>query len=222
MSVYASDDEKVGDIIQVVVDPVTQEISHVVIEQGFIFTTDKVMPVDYIVRQDQGAVYLDRSSNGLDLPDYEETYYVSRYNSDVVVDEEDVAPDATLVPQSVYYYPPIPNSGMGMYYWGLPGRVAGDPVKAVKRVNVPEDSVVIEEGANVYSSDGDHVGDVYSVHMDEESNEITHFIISQGLLFQDYKLVPLFWVSEVSDRGIEMSVDTDQLKQLPKFEPETA
>lgn len=219
MSVYAKDGSKVGDIKHVVVEPTTSEISHIVIEQGFIFTTDKVLPIEYIARQEDEALYLDRSSDALNLIDYEQSYYVDRYDRAELEEQLNRKPNAEYVPQPVYYYPPTPNLVGGAYYWGLPGMPTADRVD-VK--NVPEGSLVIEEGANVYSSDGDHVGDVYSVHMDRSTNRITHFIISQGLIFHDYKLIPVFWVSGANEHGITVAVDMEQMKRLPSFEPETA
>jgi len=221
MSVYATDDAKIGDIKHVVVDPVTSKTTHVVIEQGLIFTTDKVLPLEYIARQEDGALYLDRSSNALDLPNYEDTYYVNRHNEEVVA-ENDIAPNTAVAPRSVYYYPPLLHGGAGIYDWGLPAYLEGDPLRAVTQKNIPEDSVVIEEGMNVYSLDDDHVGDVHSVHVDKVNNRITHFIISQGLLFKDYKLIPVFWVNQVTDEGIRVAVETEQLEKLPAHEPETA
>ena len=214
MSIYADDNSKVGNLRQVVIDPVTSKITHVVVEQGFIFTTDKVLPIDYIARQEGDSLYLDRSSKTLNLPDFEETYYVSQTNPEVVVEEDDFVPD------SVYYYPPMLDGGVGMYYWGLPPYLAGDPMKAITRRNIPDDSALIEEGAKVYSLDGDHVGEVYSVHMDGANKRITHFIISQGLLFHDYKLIPVFWVNQVDEDGIRVAVNTAQLEKLPAYNPE--
>ncbi len=216
MSIYGTDNEKLGDVKQIVVDPLTSEITHLVITQGFIFTVDKVLPMAFITKQVDGSLYVDRQVDELDLRDYEETFYVKEDDPEVIVDKDDVH-----IPTSVYYYPPLVSRHEG-YYWGMPRRYAGDPVKLVRRVNVPEDSLLIEKGMNIYSLDGDHVGDVYSVHLDENTNRITHFIISQGLFFQDYKLIPTFWVEEVSEKGIHIAVGTERLEKLPAFEPEKA
>lgn len=229
MSVYASDDEKIGAVKHVVVDPSTSKITHLVIEQGFIFTTDKVLPIELISKQVDEALYVDRSSDSLNLREYEQTFYVSQYESDYVdetIEENEnkveVESNPAVIPQSVYYYPPTPNRGLGMHYWGVPGGLATDPVQTVNLKNIPYESVVIEEGENVYSKDGDHVGDVHSVHIDSETNRVTHFVISQGLVFKDYKLIPRFWISEVNDDGIIVGVETDQLKKLPEYDLETA
>ena len=222
MSIYATDNAKVGDVKHVVVEPTTSEISHLIIEQGFIFTVDKVLPVGLIARQKDDSLYLNQSSDKLDLMDYEESYFVNRHDPEIVRDGNNVEVDSAVVPQSVYYYPPTPYSGFGSYYWGLPGFAAVDPVQEVVVKNVPEGSLVIEEGADVFSSDGDHVGDVYSVHIDSETKRITHFVISQGLVFKDYKLIPVFWVNGANADGITVAVSTEQMKQLPSFKPETA
>ena len=117
MSVYTSDNKKVGDVKCVVVEPSTNEITHLVIEQGFILTEDKVLPIAYIARQDDGSLYLDRPWEALNLVDYKETYFVNRNDGEV----NRVASDSPIVdayvPQPVYYYPPIAAVGIGDYYW---------------------------------------------------------------------------------------------------------
>lgn len=222
MSVYANDNEKVGDVKHIVVEPTTSEVTHLIVEQGFILTNDKVLPLDYIARQDEGALYLNRSSDGLDLLDYKESFFVSRHNPEFHADENGVESDVTSEPQSVYYYPPLPYHGVGGYYWGLPSSLVVDPVQEVVLENVPAGSIVIEEGTDVYSLDDDHVGDVYEVHIDRKTNRITHFIISQGLIFHDYKLIPVFWVGAADDDRVTVGVTTEQLKSLPSYEPDTA
>lgn len=221
MSVYGTDDKKLGNVKQVVVDPMNAEVTHIVIEQGFIFTVDKVLPIQYIQRQEDGKLYIDRPADALDLRDYEATYYVNEVSGEVV-DQDSIATETTFIPPTAYYYPPLIANDPGAYAWGMPGTVGNDPLTMVKRINVPEGSLVIPEGTNVYSLDDDHVGDVYSVHMDKQNNHLTHFIISQGLLFKDYKMIPTFWIEEVNQDGIHLAVSTEQLKALPAFEPDKA
>lgn len=222
MSVYSSDDKKVGEIKRVVIDPVTQKVSHLVIEQGFIFTEDKVLPIAFVSRQQDNRIYLSDTSDALDLQDFEETYYVRKYgpNHKEVVPESEVNPMPALMPMPYYYYPPATGlSGRGVYA-GYPTRVNDEPAMVVKRENVPDGARIIDEGANIYSTDGDHVGDVHSVHIDSESNRVSHIVISQGLLFHDYKVVPSFWVKEVNEDGIQLAVSTKQLEQLEAVEPD--
>ena len=44
-----------------------------------------------------------------------------------------------------------------------------------------------EEGAEVISADGEHVGNIEQIYVDPESNYATHVLISQGLILTDKK-----------------------------------
>jgi uncharacterized protein YrrD len=68
------------------------------------------------------------------------------------------------------------------------------------------------------SSDDEHVGDVERLFVDANSKEVTHFLISQGLLFKDRKLVPAQWVSSVEENKVYLAVPSRLLERLPSYE----
>ena len=49
--VFSSDDKKVGHIRRVVIDPKTEEVTHLVIEKGFLFVEDRVIPIEEVQAQ---------------------------------------------------------------------------------------------------------------------------------------------------------------------------
>jgi sporulation protein YlmC with PRC-barrel domain len=46
--VFSSDGEKIGTLNRVVIDPRTREVSNLVVEKGFLFKTDKVVPITLV------------------------------------------------------------------------------------------------------------------------------------------------------------------------------
>jgi hypothetical protein len=84
--------------------------------------------------------------------------------------------------------------------------------------NIPEDTIPIREGTNVMSSDDKHVGDVERIFVDPDSNQATHFVISQGILFKDRKLVPAYWVTSVEEEQVHLSVNSRLLERLPSYQ----
>ena len=68
------------------------------------------------------------------------------------------------------------------------------------------------------SSDDKHVGDVERILVDPDTNEVTHFVISQGLLFKDRKLVPIHWVNSVEEDNVYLVVSSTVLDRLPSYE----
>jgi uncharacterized protein YrrD len=98
----------------------------------------------------------------------------------------------------------------GAEYYGWP------PVATTR--NIPADTVPLKEGANVISSDEKHVGDVERVFVDAESHKATHFLISEGALFKEQKLIPAHWIRAVEENKVRLSVPSGLLKRLPAYE----
>ena len=60
--------------------------------------------------------------------------------------------------------------------------------------------------------------DVERLFLEEGSNKVTHFVISQGVLFKDRKLVPAHWVKSVEEDGVHLVVSAQLLEHLPSYE----
>ena len=205
--VYTPGDEQIGEINGFVLDPRTNEVSHLVVKKGTFFPEDKVIPFDMVRSTEEDKVILNQEIEAVDeLPPFEETHYVRTPGAD---------PDARYghdygVMPAYYWYPPHGFAGYPVGYYGWP---VAETVK-----NIPPGTSHITEGANIMSSDGEHVGDVESLFVEADSDRVTHFLISQGLLFKDHKLVPAHWVNTVSDDKVHLSVSKEVLEDLPDYE----
>jgi uncharacterized protein YrrD len=93
-----------GRIDRVVLDPKSKEVTHVVVRKGFVFTEDKVVPMNLIgSATDEGVVLRSDVGDLKDLPPFEETHYIHL--------EEDEMPNAperlgSVYALPVYWYPP--------------------------------------------------------------------------------------------------------------------
>ena len=86
VDVFSSDNEKIGTLDRVVMDPKTKEVTHIIVREGFLFTEDKVVPMDLIGSVTDERISLQGSKEHLDeLPEYEETHYIPR---DATVDDD--------------------------------------------------------------------------------------------------------------------------------------
>jgi uncharacterized protein YrrD len=75
--VQTNDGQKVGRIDRVVIDPNSKEVTHLVVQKGFLFTKDKVVPIDEVVTGSEERVVLDsKRESPDDYPDFEETHYI--------------------------------------------------------------------------------------------------------------------------------------------------
>jgi len=202
MTLFASNsDQVVGKVNRFVLDPVTHEVTHVVIEKGGLFSEDKVLPFEMVSSDSDGRIALKENTGNLDkLPAFRERQFVRT--------SDDVGALAHPILQSD-----------STYYWYPTFEQETPPEETVLRqFNIPEHKVLLKEGARVMSSDQKHVGDVERLLVDSNTNKATHFLITQGLLFKDRKLVPVHWVKSFEEDKVTLAVSSQLLEDLPSYE----
>lgn len=208
--VYASDQQRVGTVDRVVLDPTRNEVEGLIIRRGWLFAEDRVVPVNLVASATEERVVLRQSAADLDtLPIFEETYYVPADGY-----------DATNEAAPLYTYPPI-----GTAWWGYSSHVGAPPAEMEPDVmsrtekHIPQGTIAVREGARVTSQEGDHIGNVEDVFTDEASNRATHLVISRGLLFKERKLIPANWIKVVSEDEVILTVKTRAIAGLPEYHP---
>jgi uncharacterized protein YrrD len=205
-SVFTASGEEVGKINRFVLDPETNEVTHIVVQKGWLFAEDKVVPIDWVSSATEEKVTLNENTNDFDqLPPFEETHFIE-------VPEEGTKPadyPTYRYAPAYYWYPPAGYIGYPVGYYGWP------PMETQR--NIPADTVPLREGSDVISSDGEHVGDIEEIFVDSDSNRITHFLISEGLLFKERKLVPAHWVSSEEEDKVHLNVSSQMLERLPAY-----
>ena len=211
-SVYTARGEQVGDIDRVVLDPKTKEVSHIVVRKGFIFKTDKVVPIDLIAFTSQLQVVLREDAGDLErLPDFEEEHYI-------VLDETELARTEARsdFPTPLYSYLPIYSAKYGAAQAHPMSRP--QPYVIQTEQNIPEGEVALEEGAKVISADGERVGDIEKVLTDPQADRATHFVVSEGLLLKERKLIPAAWVDRVYEDEVHLSVGSTMFEVLREYQ----
>lgn len=220
-SVYDSSGEKLGDITHVVIDPRTHRATHIAIEKGFFFKEDTLVAVEDVARADDDEVHLKDKADNLYLPPFrthkfvDATSYTPK-NHDAATPEGTVNVGVTGYPRPMYMYPPLGQTWTGYAYPDMPA-VEGHSIP-VEKEHTPANTISLEQGARVISRDDDYVGNIAAVYTHDESGRVTHFVIEQGLLFKDHKLIPLEWVSEAQENAVYLGVLTEEIERLPAFD----
>ena len=213
--VFTTGDKQVGQVNRFVIDPSTNEITHIVVQKGWLFTEDKVVPIERVQSATEDKVVLNEEESDFDqLPPFEETHFFRVDDERANMRFADDYPTGLRAPV-YYWYPPHGYTGSPAY--GL-GYGAWPP--AVTERNIPQNTVPLKEGANVMSADDKHVGAIERVFIEGDSNRATHFLISQGTLFKDRKLVPAHWVRAVDEDTVNLTVSSEVLEDLPSYEDE--
>jgi uncharacterized protein YrrD len=204
--VYRSDDQVVGHVDRVVLNPNTKAVTHIVVRKGFLFGEDKVVPLSLIDSADSERVVLRAAAGDLDnLPAFEEAHYVA------LTDEEaQAAAYAEGLAEALYWYPPV---------GGWLGHSYVPPYGMELEQNIPDNTIAVNPGARVITSDDKEVGHVEQVFIDSKSNRATYFVIEHGFLSKTRKSIPTTWIREMGENEIHLSVGSALIDELEEYLP---
>jgi len=208
--VFTTENKKVGRVDRVVLDPGTKRVTHIVVRRGLLLTEDKLIPIEAIDRVEDQQIYLNRDVEEVeDFPEFEQTHYFLAEEIDEMKDESSTQ---SVNARPVYWYPTFGLSGAGQNIF------APRPVYyAATQRNIPKDTVPLRKGARVLSSDGKHIGNIEEVLVDPEMECATHFVVEEGLLFPDKKLIPATWLTLVRENEVHLALDASTLGTLPEY-----
>jgi len=192
--------EDLGKIERFVIDPSTRDVTHVVIEKGVVFPEERVAPVHALHdTDDDHRLQLDESVEADELPLFEERHYVD------LGDKQYNSTEAAPYPAAAWAYPMIPTPGFPAY----PTLAA--PVGLETKLNVPQGSVVVSEGSEVYADNGESVGRVKEVGTDE-AGQLAYIVVNPGW-FQSERIIPGHWVQTIDDAGVRLALTVDALER---------
>ncbi len=207
--VRTSTGRRVGTVDRVVIEPGSNEVTHLVVRKGILFTKDKVLPVDWAAKTTEKEVILKPGAeNPAEIPDFEEAYYIP-------VDDPNVR-DQTLAG----YAPPVTwyHRHPGTAWWGGLGAYPGyaKPFVLTARRNLPDGNIPLEEGAEVMDSEGDRIGKVKSVYVEPEEHHVTHLLVESGALSRYRRIIPTRWIKSVAEDAVRLTIDKGFFNRLPE------
>jgi len=195
-------DGQCGKLVRLVVNPVTEDVTDLIIEKGFLQKHDRVIPISAVKSTMDAEVHLAMESHSLsDFPEFREVEFR------------------------------VPNSGWSssrhkaenVRYWMTPYGmgVGGLSVVPTSRRHFNEGvtygSKVIGRGTKVHSLRGG-VGNVDHVLVDCADGHITHLVVRRNLL-AEYHTVPAEMIQSVEDGEVTLNVSRDQVLALPRYYP---
>ena len=76
--------------------------------------------------------------------------------------------------------------------------------------------LTLQEGADVYSSDGEKLGSVGEVRADEQKDIFDGLVISRGILSGGSSFVAAEQVEQIYERGVVLNLDAEAAGRLPE------
>jgi osmotically-inducible protein OsmY len=193
-------DGQCGKLRKVVLDPHTQRVTDLIVERGFLLTTDRVVPVRLVEQATREGIMLSISSQALsEYPEYR------------VLEFEEPAPEV----QSGHY------DRRDIRCWTQGYTMAcREPVVPMVRRQVHEGvspyRAVIERGTAVLDTSGSEIGKIDHLLVDPGSGEVSHLVMRKGLL-PYYPVLSVDHVESVTDKAVSVSLADGELQVLPRY-----
>lgn len=206
------DDGARGTLTRVILDPVAQELTHLVVELEQQPGSARLVPVGLIDRADATRIALHCDADSFArLESATEVHFVPARNDELgyPADQLGILPYYRLGPglsSGLGAVPIGPMGGMGLADSRQPHEVAYD--------RVPLGQIEVQRGERVHARDGD-IGKVQGLVVDPRDNHVTHVLLQEGHLWGKKEVaIPIGAVTGTAD-GIELGLSKDEVRDLP-------
>jgi sporulation protein YlmC with PRC-barrel domain len=194
-------DGAVGELADVVVDPVAKRVTHIVVQPHDHLGPTRLVPADLATGDGQG-ISLECTRADVDgFPTVSESAYLRtgelpRDDPDWDVGVEDVLAMPYYTTPDVGVYPSLEEPYLMTYH------------------RVPKGEAEIRRSSAVVSADDQHLGTVEALLVDGE--EITHFVLERGHLWGRRDVtIPVGAVAKVESDTVTLRISKDDVGDLP-------
>lgn len=192
-----------GELADVVIDPTTKRVTHLVVKAQGEPWIERLVPVELADPGDEAnrAVSLRATVEEVRaLAPVQEVGYLEL--GDFPLDD----PDWEVGIQEVYALPYYPAYDLEPGPLDFP----------VRYDRIPKGEVEIRRASDVYSADGHHLGHVDGLLVDR-GEHITHLVLERGHLWDRREVtIPIGAVAKVETDDVTLSLTKDQVGSLPE------
>ena len=190
-----------GRSVYVLINPVINQVTHLVVKEDSSPNTEYIVPVDVVSETIANTIRLRCSKAELEKMDpFIKTTFI-----------EEKVPDNYLSYGSRYGY------GIGAYhYWPYSGfkRTVNVPVE---HRQIPQGVLAVRRGTRVEATDG-YVGHVDEFVVNPENGHITHLVMREGHLWgKKDVIIPLSAMGDTRKDTVFLKLDKHQVESLPTF-----
>jgi len=200
-------DAPFGELADVVIDPTTAKVTHVVVQPHDEPDAARLAPIDLVERDDESTVLSLRCTvaEALALEQVQEFAYLRAGEFPVVDPGWDIGVQDLLV--SPYYA----TAGIGN-----DPEQDYDPHVGGHYHRIPKGNVEIRRASEVFASDGDRIGHVDGFLVDAEG-QITHVVLERGHFWGRRDVsVPIGNVETVETDAVKLDLSKDEVSALPQ------
>jgi sporulation protein YlmC with PRC-barrel domain len=216
MHVYTSDNQDIGAVDKLILDPETGTVTAAVVRKGFLLHDDIEVPADMLTAGPEDTARIDTISTEVDtLPRFHEADYLpppAEYLSPFGYPAGDVFWPAGYsigmagVPLAV---PPVVEPAEPVWT----GDAAVDQEVDAALSNADLEHVIIDAGSEVLGRDDEKVGTVHELTFDPVTSKLTGLVVHKGLIMGKDIALPVSLIDRVDDGVVYLKVNAGDAVQ---------
>jgi sporulation protein YlmC with PRC-barrel domain len=189
-----------GRSVCVLIDPVTDQVTHLVVKEDSSPNTEYIVPVDFVIETIVNMIRLRCNKAELEKMDpFIKTTFI----------EEKVSVGNLGYGGGMY--------GMGSYYFAPYVTPEITVQRPVEHQQIPPGELAVRRGTRVEATDG-YVGKVDEFVINPENGHITHLVMREGHLWgQKDVIIPLSAMGDTRGDTVFLKLDKHQIESLPTF-----
>ena len=189
-----------GRLLYVLVDPLVDTVTNVVVQETSSPNTEYIVPIDRISATIANTIQLRCSKAELEkMTPFVQTEYIT-----------EKLPDRNFAYAGGVY-------GVGSYYY-MPYVTPEITVQVpVERRQIPLGELSVRRGTSVEATDG-YVGKVDEFVVNPKNGHITYLVMREGHLWgKKDVIIPVFAMDDNGDDTVFLNIDKHQVEALPSF-----
>jgi len=189
-----------GHSVYVLIDPVIDRVTHLVVKLDASPNAEYIVPVDLITKTIVDTIRLSCEKKELVKMD---PFIRTTFIQETVPDRNFKYPGGIYGAESYYYLP----------------YVTSEPTLKVpeEHLQIPLGELAVKRGARVEATDG-YVGTIAEFVFNPNSKRITHLVMREGRLWGKRDVVvPLSAMGEIRDNTVFLNINKLQMEILPSF-----
>ena len=190
-----------GRSVCILINPVQNAVTHVVIETKGLLGVEYMVPVEHISSSTENEIYLDCSRKEMiDLEPFVRARFIGSGD-----------PEYGDYHQTTYQI-----DGDEDFLW--PYASHGEIGMTYNSEQIPHGELGIHRGSHVEATDG-RIGKVDEFIINPENNHITHMVLREGHLWGESKdvAIPISDISSIDEDVVHLKLDKKSVKGLPSI-----
>ncbi len=181
----------------VVVNPVTHQITHLVVKNEWPPFRETLVPIEQVEETSPDWIHLKCSKEDLDrMEPFEVEEYIRTEKPDYL------------------NWPYVLPSGARVPIQGLAPLEMVDYIP-IKRQNIAPEEMAVRRGARVEATDG-YVGQVDELLVNSNNLQITHLVLNERHIFQHREItIPVSQIAYINDNTVYLKLDRQGVEELP-------